>query len=237
MHSKLTIPDIAAYLNSDTLLCATGDTQSRGLAASPLACKLINLSLDEFIGTDPFDLPLEKEENASAFYEHNKIACSGTPWNGIERAHYQYLGEVVLLTTRLPVYNSSQQEIIGVFWYALIQSTNYLELITSLQHQASKVGLQKKDYCVLANQPHHSEINLTNREAECLYFTLRGMSAKHIGIRLSISNRTVERYLEDLKHKFTAKCKSELITSAMVRGFFYCLPPTLFCSEGNNSRI
>lgn len=52
---------------------------------------------------------------------------------------------------------------------------------------------------------------LSKREAECLYFLLRGNTAKNIANILRLSPRTVEHYLENVKMKFNVRTKTELI--------------------------
>ena len=47
------------------------------------------------------------------------------------------------------------------------------------------------------------EIHLTRREAECLLLVMRGKSMKDTGKQLSLSERTVEYYLNNVKIKFS----------------------------------
>lgn len=53
-----------------------------------------------------------------------------------------------------------------------------------------------KNSYLLNNQFH--EIQLTSRESECLFFTLRGKTSKEIGKILTLTPRTVEGHLEDI---------------------------------------
>ncbi len=53
-------------------------------------------------------------------------------------------------------------------------------------------------------------VALTDREIEVLFYTMRGMTAKEIGQRLTISFRTVESYIETLREKFDVGSKAEL---------------------------
>lgn len=51
----------------------------------------------------------------------------------------------------------------------------------------------------------------TKRENECLYFTVRGKTAKQIAQILGVSYRTIEEYLSNIKIKMRVSSKAELI--------------------------
>jgi DNA-binding CsgD family transcriptional regulator len=55
------------------------------------------------------------------------------------------------------------------------------------------------------------DLPLSEREIEVLYYIVKGLSAKTIGIKLGISKRTVEHYSENIKTKFKAKSKGEVV--------------------------
>lgn len=52
---------------------------------------------------------------------------------------------------------------------------------------------------------------LTRREAECIYWSVKGLSAKEVAKLLSISPRTVEKHLANAKEKLSCKKKTALI--------------------------
>lgn len=55
------------------------------------------------------------------------------------------------------------------------------------------------------------ELGLTKRETDCIYYLIRGMSAKQIGRELGLSNRTVETHLNNVKIKLNCHTRFELI--------------------------
>lgn len=67
---------------------------------------------------------------------------------------------------------------------------------------------------------------LSDREAECLFFLLRGQTARGIAKRLNLSVRTVESYIEQLKNSFGCDSKSALIEGAIAEGYSNHLPPS-----------
>ncbi len=77
-------------------------------------------------------------------------------------------------------------------------------------------------------------IILTNRESECLFYLLRGKSAKLIAKMLNISFRTVEVYTEKLKMKFKCNTKAELIGYAIEQGYANHIPKSIFTKKFEN---
>lgn len=63
------------------------------------------------------------------------------------------------------------------------------------------------------NQVIHG-VSLTKCEMECLYFTMRGKTAKQIARVLGKSYRTVEEQITQLKKKLQVPCKADLIEKA-----------------------
>jgi DNA-binding CsgD family transcriptional regulator len=56
------------------------------------------------------------------------------------------------------------------------------------------------------------EIVLSKREIDCLYLTMKNKTSKEIGQMLSISPRTVETYVSNVKLKSNCQTKKELIS-------------------------
>jgi DNA-binding CsgD family transcriptional regulator len=57
---------------------------------------------------------------------------------------------------------------------------------------------------------------LTPKQAECAKFLIKGMSAKQIGLKLKISNRTVESYLRDIKEKISNELGKQISRDQLV---------------------
>lgn len=68
---------------------------------------------------------------------------------------------------------------------------------------------------------------LTPREAECLYFLLKGKSAKETAELMTISSRTVEQHLDSLKDKFNCNTKLQLIAYAIENDYLNIIPSSL----------
>ena len=82
----------------------------------------------------------------------------------------------------------------------LIENTNYAAI--KFDHE---IKLDK--YCV---QGKYFKCILTSREFECFFWTMKDKTAKQIAKILSLSPRTVEEYLANIKHKLGCQSKFEL---------------------------
>lgn len=71
------------------------------------------------------------------------------------------------------------------------------------------------------------DTHLSSRESECLFYLLRGKTAKQIARLLNLSPKTVEHYIENIKLKFQCQTKSELISKAIEQGFTNIIPKSI----------
>jgi DNA-binding CsgD family transcriptional regulator len=62
---------------------------------------------------------------------------------------------------------------------------------------------------------HESFPKITNRQIDCLYHLVKGMTKKQIATATNLSPRTVEHYLEAVKEKFNCYDRTELISFAL----------------------
>lgn len=70
-------------------------------------------------------------------------------------------------------------------------------------------ALIQMDQVTQRNNPLDLPISL--REFECIRFMMTGLTAKEMGDEMSISKRTVENHLENIKRKLGCRKKSEII--------------------------
>lgn len=59
--------------------------------------------------------------------------------------------------------------------------------------------------------PETQKIQITSRERQCIHYSIQGKSAKLVANELNISQRTVERHLENLYAKFGVRNKLALL--------------------------
>ena len=84
------------------------------------------------------------------------------------------------------------------------EETHVVEDINTI-HTAT---LEKKSYYL---SPDSSGTYLTQREAECIFFLLKGHTIKNTGEELNLSPRTVEFYFKNVKKKMRCNKKKEVL--------------------------
>ncbi len=93
-----------------------------------------------------------------------------------------------------------------------------LTLIGEAYHQPSITSpyLSQRKRAKLLSQLQIPIPHLSKREKECLILYLQGETARSIGAYLSLSHRTVEDYLENIKNKLNCFDKTELLKKGTV---------------------
>jgi len=84
-----------------------------------------------------------------------------------------------------------------------------------------------EDNLVINGDTHNNKFNLTQRQIDCLICLTQGMTQKQIGIKLNLSPKTVEHYIEAIKEKMNCRTRSELIKKGLqipfIRNFLLAL--------------
>lgn len=198
------------------------DTKSQYLASNKNFAQLWGFhSIDEVIGIYDDDLKCEAAKGAETFRQQDHQAQKK---NLKILDIYRYAdGNVwALLVDKRAIYDKNKN-FMGVV-------SQVFPLNRQLMQRASVVlegNLTKQNgTSYLLNQPPFS-VGLTHRESECLYYLLRGKTAKQTGILLGLSPRTVENHNNAIKCKFNTQNKAELIEKAIHLGLFYYIPESL----------
>ncbi|MBN2689962.1 MAG: hypothetical protein JXR42_05145 [Gammaproteobacteria bacterium] len=66
---------------------------------------------------------------------------------------------------------------------------------------------------------NHPDISFTKREAECMWYFLKGQTMRAVASIFNLSPRTVEFYANNMKKKLSCKTKSELIDQVLKSDF------------------
>lgn len=88
------------------------------------------------------------------------------------------------------------------------------------------MNIQNTNSLVLEPYGYES-YHLSKRESECLFYLLRGKTAKEIARALTLSHRTVEGYIENIKFKLCCRTKTELIGKAIDQGLLTIIPMSI----------
>ena len=212
------------------------DKDSVFLYANKEYARIVDIGEDNHLdisGRTDFDMPCETANCAELFQKQDKkVMLSATRMKILDIHPFAGKEWKAYIFTKTPLYNDHKLIVGTIFHGVNITNSNTLELGSFLSTMTTDIQnplLENQNSFLLGH--HFNEINLSDREAECLFFTLRGKSAKHIGRYLKISHRTVEEYLAKLKDKFNAKNKYDLIDKAIQSGFLHTIPETLFCTQ------
>ena len=132
------------------------------------------------------------------------------------------------MSIKFPWYDQDNK-IIGIFGCSLVPDAKYgpfslaeplsLLMQTGLlnQNNLSQQFLTPQNNFSHANILPQSDTNrLSKRELDCLYYFVKGMTAKKIAICMSLSNRTVEKHIETIKKKLNANSRIDLYEKAML---------------------
>lgn len=78
------------------------------------------------------------------------------------------------------------------------------------KHSSNKYYMTKEPY---------TQVYFTQREVECLYYLVRGLTITSAASFLDLSPRTVEYYLKNMKMKVNVRTKADLIELLHKVGF------------------
>lgn len=111
------------------------------------------------------------------------------------------------LSFKYPLYK--KDEIVGVFGCSIFYERD--TLTTALAQIVNMGLLDSAPASRLNTKLKKSLYDFTKREEQCLYYSVRGKSAREIGVVLNLSRRTVEQYLENVKFKMGVRTRSEML--------------------------
>ncbi|MBX9586347.1 MAG: helix-turn-helix transcriptional regulator [Gammaproteobacteria bacterium] len=94
------------------------------------------------------------------------------------------------------------------------------------------------------NHPHfnlilqnaYDDFKLSSRESECLFFYIRGYTAKEVALKMGIKYKTIQNYLERIKIKMGCSSRSQIVEKALHRGMGKILPKQLLLSSSDRMR-
>ena len=135
----------------------------------------------------------------------------------------------IYVFTKTPLVDENKIVIGTIFNGMDISNTTTMEIGALL----SKVAVDATHQTLLSQNSyaigfHPQDIHLSERQNEVLFYLLRGKTVKQIARILSLSNRTVDDHLEQLRSKFQADTKHELIDKAISLNYLNVIPERLF---------
>lgn len=190
-------------------------------------------NIDSYIGTTDYEWKCDAVEFAEDIRKQDQLVLSSnTAWNSFN---------IMKFNKRLTYYFSHKSVIVdptnkklGILFVGTILTDDaIIKALTSLANsdpQKSEKKIQTNIYSIA--KEYECPYQLSQRQQECLFYLLKGNSAKQIGKLLNISNRTVEGYIDHLKVKFGCLTRQQLFEKAIAQGYYYKIPESLLQQNG-----
>lgn len=201
------------------------DINSVYLKANTNAAHLLGFKHpDELVGITDYDVCCKAAEDADLFVEADKkVQCSHKPISVLNVSTFAN-DQVKVLLANKSLFFDEEAEPCGVVGQYLELDSGILKNRYFLFNIYSMMKNKKNGANYYLNG-EYGGIKLSTRQAQCLFYVLRGKTSKVIARILHLSNRTVEGYVDDIKVKMECKNKAELIEKAIYLGFLEIIPP------------
>ncbi len=177
-------------------------------------------SAKDINGLTDFDIKSEMAELAHDYRIQDKKVIENGEEQHIDIGHYSDGDLQLHFSIKKPLINT-EGKISGTVFSCIEIKQSFL---TSLYHDVIKQngpGL----YHIGGK---YVDFKLSLRESQCLFYLIRGFSAKEVANKLMLSAKTIEYYIVQLKEKFQCARKSELIDKAIALGFIFNIPLGIF---------
>lgn len=218
MHTHLLeqIPGLFSVVNRDSQITYTNHKTAQAYGFS---------NQDEAAGKTIYDLKSPVVEFATQVIEQDQKVMRENNRLLILDVHlYPDNTHRVLLSEKSPLQINSK--IAGCIFRAT-------EINNAVMLETSRL-LHYSDKQYYAQSGHHGRSYVigdtmqktvfTPRQMDCLFYLLRGQSAKAIAKHLNLSPRTVEAHIESMKSRANCDSKSQLIEYAIEKGLIHYLP-------------
>ncbi len=119
------------------------------------------------------------------------------------------------LSIKSPLYNENSN-LIGIFGISILLGAH--NIAESLLHVTKLGMLNPARFPISTSQKNDiakTAYTFSKRERECLFYLSRAKTSKEIAAILSISIRTIEHYIDNIKTKIGIASRSELIAFAI----------------------
>lgn len=222
---------LASIIDQIPGACGCKDEQSIFLYANQEFKAIAGLRPDEPIaGLTDFDLPGDMAVHAQTFREQDQYVLERkTPMTTFNVYRMKCARINAFLVTKKP-FVDQETSTSGVLFHLTDMSALNTGLLGPYRSNAPRVfnDLDQPGGVSYVIAGGDTDLDITRREYEVLFYMLRGATAKRIGDFLSISSRTVEQYVTFLKEKFNVLTKQDLIEKAIQLGYYYVMPESVF---------
>lgn len=185
----------------------------------------------EYIGKTEYEVPYLDPNLADYFTKYDtETINSGKIFKSVQLLSLNDKHQI-FISTGSPIKNR-ENSIIGLSVYGLSitcpKTTNFL---ISLMEQDKEAFRSKNsgEFVYMLNDCSSNNYKFTVRETECLFYIIRGKTAKQIAKVLNLSPRTVEFYIERIKLKMDCTTKSQIVAKAISENLVNVIPESFLC--------
>ena len=206
---------IEAFENlSPSILIYWKDTQSLHYGCNDRMAKIYGLERSEVAGVAAQEF-MSKEEAEITIANDQQVLNDQTTRSFIEVVQFKTQQEPFTELSIKTVMRDSANQIAGTFGISLILNDRYLQESSLAFQKMNHIGTGSLPLLLL---PTEHQSKLTPRERECIYYLIKGKTAKEIANIFNISTRTVEAHLIQIKHKLGCNTRSQIIEKVFKEG-------------------
>ena len=224
------MPEINAIFQQLPGIITIVDTQSKIIFTNRYSARLLGFPAaneDSLLGLDPSAMRCPVADNADDYIRQDKMVVeTKSPLSILDLQCYADGQQRTLLTRKKPFYDHNDKLIGSICHCAEINNNTFQTLAAYLSKSDQQFygHTQQRSY-TLTNTD--KAFDLSQRQLECLFYIIRGKTAKETGHILNISARTVEAHLNSVKKKWVLHRKSSIIEYALNLGLLNYVPPSL----------
>jgi DNA-binding CsgD family transcriptional regulator len=215
-------------------MIAWKDVNSVFIGGNKTAAKFAGFkSTTQLEGITDYELKSKVSEYADEFIKQDQEVIKQKTNINILGVHTYENGVVrILQTSKSPLVNSKQQ-IIGTLYHSTIIENKFLiqlgQQLANLDNKFSNFKNTGQTCYHISN--NYQTFGLTNREAECVFYLVRGITPVKLAVILGISKRTVDTHIEHIKIKMNCHFLNELIEKAIFYGFLFHIPKNMLKND------
>ena len=201
------------------------NTNSIFLGCNINNARMVNLKYPEdIVGLSDFDLIDQTESSAQFHRKHDQIALEGYVIKTIHPSAIASNTQTYFQTKKIM---KQGEETIGIIYHCVEFIFPHLfAKLHDIDKRNSPANLLPV-YYELESNTFNNPYHFSSRELECIFFLLRGMSAKQIALFLGLSKRTIEFYIDNIKNKVGCNKKSELLELMLEKNYLRYFPQQL----------
>lgn len=200
------------------------NTFSQYTAISKTAANLCGWkNVDQGIGKTDYQVPAKVSEIADQFIKLDKEVIKNKKKIVSLDIGYYADGWNIFLDEKTPMMNG--EEVIGVYCNGIniTELSIFRPYLALHEIDIKRFGNIVKQKSYVFGFPNN-RVSLTKKEEVCLFFLIRGKTAKEIAKIRGISYRTIEDQIKSIKEKMNCSSRSELIDKAINNGYACYFP-------------